>query len=303
MFILYFFEKLRNPICDYLMMGITMFGDEVVFLLLSLIVYWCIDKNKGYFLMSVGFLGTAVNQLLKISFHVPRPWVKDPNFTIVEMARESAGDYSFPSGHSQSSVGLFGGLAMLEKNRKLRILCIVIAVLTPISRLYLGVHTFQDVTVAACMALLLAWLLKPVSEGKHLWIVSTLVPVACLGYLAYAVFFPFADAVEPEFLFSARKNGAELLGAALGVSISYYLDRKYLNFSVKAPLKVQICKVILGFAVILTLRVVLKAVLEPVFLGHWSRKIVENGLVVLTAGFVWPWVFTAYLSKKGETQS
>ena len=47
---------------------------------------------------------------MKLSFQIPRPWVLDPNFTIVEQAREAATGYSFPSGHSQSAVGTFGAL-------------------------------------------------------------------------------------------------------------------------------------------------------------------------------------------------
>ena len=50
--------------------------------------------------MTVGFFGTLVNQFLKLVCRVPRPWVRDPNFTIVEAARADATGYSFPSGHT-----------------------------------------------------------------------------------------------------------------------------------------------------------------------------------------------------------
>ena len=81
--LLYFFESIRNPVLDVLMLGLTEFGGEVVFLAAAIIIFWCIDKKCGYYMMTVGFSGIVVNQFLKLWFRIPRPWVKDPNFTIV----------------------------------------------------------------------------------------------------------------------------------------------------------------------------------------------------------------------------
>ena len=117
---LYFLEGIRNPVLDFFFSLITYCGDEIVFMAVGMIVFWCFSKNEGYYLLCVGFLGTVINQFLKMVFRIPRPWVKDPNFTIVESAREAASGYSFPSGHTQSSVGLFGGVARWNKNKILR---------------------------------------------------------------------------------------------------------------------------------------------------------------------------------------
>ncbi|MBQ2716420.1 MAG: phosphatase PAP2 family protein, partial [Clostridia bacterium] len=145
---LYFLEEIRNPVLDFLFSIVTLFGEETVFMAVGMIVFWCVNKQKGYYLLSVGFVGTVINQFLKITFRVPRPWVKDPNFTIVESAREAASGYSFPSGHTQTSVGLFGGLALKFKSRAIKIASIALCVLVPLSRMYLGVHTPADVGVS-----------------------------------------------------------------------------------------------------------------------------------------------------------
>ena len=115
MSILYLFEKIRNPVLDVVMSLVTKLGEETLFIVLAIVVFWCIDKKGGYFLICVGFLGTIINQFLKVLFRVPRPWVKDPNFTIVESAKEAATGYSFPSGHTQSAVGRFGAIALFFK--------------------------------------------------------------------------------------------------------------------------------------------------------------------------------------------
>ena len=81
---LYFLEGLRTPWLDAVVSALTHLGGETVFLVAALVVFWCVDKRQGYYLMSVGFLGTLVNQFLKITCRIPRPWVKDPTFEIVE---------------------------------------------------------------------------------------------------------------------------------------------------------------------------------------------------------------------------
>ena len=109
---LYLLEKIRMPGLNELMLAVTTLGEETAFLVIGLIVFWCVDKKKGYYVMAVGFLGTMFNQILKLACRVPRPWVQDPNFTIVEAARDAATGYSFPSGHSQNAVATFGGVAL-----------------------------------------------------------------------------------------------------------------------------------------------------------------------------------------------
>ena len=87
---LYWLESIRMPGLNELMLTVTTLGEETAFLVLALIFFWCVDKKKGYFLMAVGFIGTMVNQFLKLLFRIPRPWVLDPNFTILEQARDAA---------------------------------------------------------------------------------------------------------------------------------------------------------------------------------------------------------------------
>ena len=112
---LYLLEKIRVPVLDEIMLAVTMLGEETAFLAIALIVFWCVDKKRGYLIMAVGFAGTILNQFLKLWFRVPRPWVLDENFTVVGNAKEAAGGYSFPSGHSQNAVGTLCSVAITEK--------------------------------------------------------------------------------------------------------------------------------------------------------------------------------------------
>ena len=128
---LYFLEDLRTPVLNEIMLLITSLGEETAFLVVAMILFWCVDKRQGYYLLSVGFIGTLANQFMKLFFRIPRPWVIDENFTILEQAREAASGYSFPSGHTQSAVGTFGLIAYTAKRRWVSILASAIAVLVP----------------------------------------------------------------------------------------------------------------------------------------------------------------------------
>ena len=94
------FERLRTPLGDAFFSLITHLGEETLFIVFGLLIFWCLDKWEGYYLLSVGLSGTVINQFLKLWFRIPRPWVRDPNFTAVESALAQAGGYSFPSGHT-----------------------------------------------------------------------------------------------------------------------------------------------------------------------------------------------------------
>ena len=83
---LYLLEKIRMPGLNEFMLTVTHLGEETAFLVLALIVFWCVDKYQGYYLLGVGLFGNLCNQFLKIVCRIPRPWVKDPDFHALEDA-------------------------------------------------------------------------------------------------------------------------------------------------------------------------------------------------------------------------
>lgn len=298
---LYLLEKLRTPWLDQVMLAITQLGDEVAFLVLALIVFWCVDKRRGYFLMSVGFAGTVASQFMKLACRVPRPWVRDPGFNALEEALEGAGGYSFPSGHSQSSVGTFGSIAVTAKKRWVRWVCIAVMILVPFSRMYIGVHTPADVLVGAGMSLVLIFALRPVvfrEDGKGMkWLIAAMIVLA-LGYLLYVQCFPFPADVDAENLASGQKNAYTLLGCTIGVAIVYAADRKWLHFSTDAVWWAQILKAVIGLVLVLAVKEGLRSPLEAV-LPVLTARAVRYFCVVLAAGLLWPMSFQ-YFSKLGR---
>ena len=150
--ILYALEKIRTPFWNGVMGAVAQLGGEVIFIVAAVVVLWCVSKWEGSYLMSIAFCGTVLNQFLKLICRVPRPWVRDPNFTIVESARAEATGYSFPSGHTQNAIGLFGGMARWGGRRWVRLGLTALALVIAFSRMYLGVHTPADVGVSLVLA-------------------------------------------------------------------------------------------------------------------------------------------------------
>lgn len=291
---LYFLENIRVPVLNEFMLLITKLGEETAFLAVALILFWCVDKRTGYYVMSVGFVGTIGSQFLKLACRVPRPWVLDPEFTILEEAREAASGYSFPSGHSQSAVGTFGGMAAAIKKKWLRIVFIAIAVLVPLSRMYIGVHTPADVLVGSGMSVILILALKPLvygKDGKGMKALLAGMIVLALAYLAYVELWPFPVDIDAHNLQSGYKNAYTLLGALLGVAVTYVVDEKKLQFQVKAVWWAQVLKVVLGLGVVLLVKEGLRTPLELLFGGHMAARAVRYFLIVVIAGIVWPLTF------------
>ena len=306
--ILYFFESLRNPVLDFFFSIVTLCGEETVFMAVGMIVFWCVEKYQGYYLLCTGFIGTVINQFLKMLCRIPRPWVQDPDFTIVESAREAATGYSFPSGHTQTSVGLFGGLARWNKHTVLRIVMIALCVLVPLSRLYLGVHTPLDVSVSIGIALVLIFVLAPLfrraeHSPKLMYILMAVMTAIVTAYLIYVCVYPFPAEVyaaeNVHNLNSARQNGFTLIGCMVGLFAVYTVDLKFTHFDTRAVWWAQILKAVGGLLLVIAAKELLRAPLDAIFAGAPIARSVRYFLMVVIGGVLWPMTF-GWFSRLGK---
>ncbi len=307
MALLYWLESIRNPVLDAVVSLITHLGGETVFIVIALIFYWCIDKKKGYYILSVCFIGTLINQFLKLMFRIPRPWIKDPDFTIVEAAREEATGYSFPSGHTQNVTGYLGGIARTTKHRIVRIISIVLIVLTAFSRMYLGVHTPLDVGVSLIIGTALVLLMHPVykrcDDPKFLYGLLSGMLIVSVIYTAFVELHSWPSDIDAENLASGIKNGWTLTGCSAAMLIACIIDRKKINFETKAPLLAQIIKIAIGLGIALLLKSVLKAPLDTLLNGAGFARALRYFIMVIFAAVVWPLTFPFIIkitTKKGS---
>ena len=302
--LLYALESIRTPFFDKLMGLVTNLGGEAVFIVAAIIIFWCLNKSCGYYMMTVGFAGTIINQFLKLWFRIPRPWVKDPNFTIVESARAEATGYSFPSGHTQNAFAVFGAPARFFKNTALRIIFILLIALTAFSRMYVGVHTPLDVGVSIIVGTILVFVIYPFfrdmdKSPKKVYIIFSIFIVLAAAFVAFVELYDFPADIDAENYASGLKNAYMILFCAIGLMLTFFIDTKYVHFPTQAVWWAQIIKVVVGLAILLALKSVLKAPLLALFGGHSIAHGVRYFIVILFAGIVWPMTFK-FFAKLGK---
>lgn len=292
-----FLESLRTPFFDRFFSLITEIGGETVLLVLGFLFFWCIDKKQGYFTLLCGLFGTVINQGLKLMCKIPRPWVVDKNFTIVESAREAATGYSFPSGHTQNVAGTFGSLAVGQRKHKwVVIVSVTIVAFVAFSRMYLGVHTPADVLTSLAIALALILLLRPIFESEqnfrrfmpYVVVVGYVLTVTLLCY----VFLHPTEGVDAANLASAKKNACTLHGAVMGLVAVFFLEKLFGDFDTRAVWYVQLIKVIGGFAVVLLIKELLRVPINFLCFGNeFVGRTIRYFLMVVFAGGIWPQFF------------
>lgn len=299
-----FLQSIRTPVGDFLMSTITHLGEETLFMAIGLLFLWCIDKRRGYYILFAGFTGTIVIQFLKITFRIPRPWVLDPNFSIVEEARLEATGYSFPSGHTQCATTLYGGIARSERKRKwLMWSSIAACALVAFSRMYLGVHTPADVLSSLAIGIVLVLVLYPLmmKEHKTPWVMYATLGVIfliTLGNLLYVSLYNFPADIDPANFESAVENAWKLFGVVVGMCIIYPVEQNFIKYDTKAVWWVQIIKLVGGLIPVVLIKTLLKSPLQALF-GAAIGDCVRYLLLVLAAGLLWPLTFR-YFSKLGQ---
>lgn len=300
---LYFLQDIRNGFFDFFFSLVTHLGEETLFLVIAILFFWCINKRQGYYILITGLVGTVVNQMLKLIFRIPRPWVLDPNFEIVESARAEATGYSFPSGHTQNIAGTFGAIAAFKKGRVRTAVCTTIIALVAFSRMYLGVHTPLDVIVSLIMALGLILLLRPVFSSEDNfrkfmpWVVvgSAVLSSAFLAYVLGLSGVSFLDADNYQ---SGLKNACTLLGCTAGLILVYFVDTKFTDFKTDGKWYAQVIKLVLGLGIVLAIKVGLSSPLTALFGNEFVARSVRYFLIVAFAGAVWPLTFKWFSGMK-----
>ena len=289
--LLYWFEKIRNPFLDFFFSAITYLGDEIALMLIAIVLFWCVNKRSGYYMLVSGFFGIIVNQILKLACKIPRPKAIDPNFTIVESAEAAATGYSFPSGHTQNAVTVFGSIFLLAKKTWVKITAVVIATLVGVSRMYLGVHTLWDVVAAAGCAIIILLLLEELFKDDKIF--NKAMPYLCAGLvIGSVILFLYASVFTPESteanVISAKENSITLLGCSAGLLLVYPLDRFVIKFETKSTWYGNVIKVLGGFVIVMLLRA-LKGPLGS-FMGEYER-ILRYFLIIAFGGAGWPYMF------------
>lgn len=292
-------EGLRTGIGNFFFSTVTHVGEEVFFLAIAILFYWCVSKRQGYYILMTGVVGSVINQWLKIIFRIPRPWILDPTFTPVGDAVAEATGYSFPSGHTQNVAGTFGCIGRYNRQRWVKISCVVLILLVSFSRMYLGVHTPMDVLTSLMIATGLVFAFHFVfrteeSVNKYMLWVTVGAVIFSIGFIIYVSLLSEADfttAADLANLASAKKNAATLSGCLVGLALVYPLDRFVIKFDTKGRWYAQVIKFAVGVGIVLGIKSGLSKPLVVLFGNEYVARAVRYFLIVAFAGGIWPLTF------------
>jgi undecaprenyl-diphosphatase len=154
--VFYFFNHFAGHY-DWFDDSFELFAQGIVWLMLAVMAYlWLTGKERNQKLVFYSFLTASVALILGIFMISPivnhsRPFV---DHQIIQLVPHVP-DASFPSDHATLAFSL--AFSILYVNRKLGIVMLGLAILTGISRVYVGVHYPGDILGAAALSFVISY--------------------------------------------------------------------------------------------------------------------------------------------------
>lgn len=243
--IIRFIQSISNPILDNFFILVTMMGEETFFMVLAAVVFWCIDKDFGYRMGFAYLSNTVINSGIKDIFKLNRP-IGQPGIRSLRL--ETAGGYSFPSGHSQCAASMWTSLMLRIRKRWMYIAGTILIILVAVSRLYLGVHWPLDVLTGAALGVLWVFVSNSMFNYAERTGKKTIFLLFIIPMLILLVVFRYGDYYKAA-------------GTALAFYLGYIIEPKYIKYRVNASIPIQIIKVVIGLGVAIAIRTFVKTLL------------------------------------------
>ena len=266
----------------------------MVGLVLCTFVYWSVNKKTGQFALMCFSVGNTLNQFVKNIACVYRPWILDSRIAPASGALGGATGYSFPSGHTVMSGTTFGSIAWRVR-RKLPVVAVVLVVIVLLEaflRMFLGVHTPQDVLAALAESLLVVLLgsfaydryeARCEKTGRNrdgLVLLGVVVLcVACIAVIELKEYpMDYVDGVllvDPDVM---KRDIYEGVGAFSGMFAGWYCERRWVNFEVgDISVGERVLRCVVGIALV-----------AGVFFGFdmLAKALIGPALAKLTSRFV-----------------
>lgn len=270
-----------GEVLDQIFLGITFLGEETFVILLLIAIYWCWNKKLGEYILFSLYLAMSTNGLLKDLIRRPRPFLNadyaDLRYVSVDTPLVNTADlgssFSFPSGHSQTAGSVYGALGR-KRGAGGKLICFLLILLVMASRIYLGVHYPTDTIVGALLGLVCAWvggaLFYRLYEHKILLMGAAVV----------------LSMVTLYFDFTA--GTIKIIGLGVGAVIGMALEDAIVDFRNEGGFFAKLLRLVIGFAIIMGIRLGLKMVFPDLIWFHALRY----ALMGLAGTFLWPWAFT-----------
>jgi membrane-associated phospholipid phosphatase len=277
---LLFIQSFKTPVLDRLFQYITMLGEENFFILIACWFIWCGDKIAGRRVGWIFLSGSILNGALKDIFHISRPI---GNENIVSLRTETAGGYSFPSGHTQGTTMFWAGLMKIFRKPALYIAGSIIILLVALSRMYLGVHWPQDVIGGIVFGIIWVFI------ADYIW---------CRFEIAksiYKIGIAVAVMILCTILFK-EDHIVKSAGAATGFLTGIFLEDKYIKHISSGKIIHAAAKMIFGLVILFAIMAGVKLLLPDTVLFKGIRYAMIGFWITFGAPYVFKqasklWIF------------
>jgi membrane-associated phospholipid phosphatase len=258
---------------------------------LVIAVLFGFSLRRGFLLFQIIAWTAVLSEIAKMFFGLPRPFFADarvacldpgwdvatpfralggegffdlPRQAVIDAFRAKGMSFGFPSGHASGAVAMWGGLAVVFRNRALSWLALVLVALIAFTRLYLGVHFLADVlggVVLGGLVLFAAWKLIGRETGRERFFAAarSRLNTALPGVLYYFFLFVLPVLLTLFSLFSPM-----FAGFFIGLNAAFTLAIRSGLPSDLGSLWVRLARVLLGGLLFLLLGLALKQALALV---------------------------------------
>jgi len=268
-------------------------------LVLLAILYWCVQKELGTYLM-MGWCGNRLlNGALKVTACVYRPWIRDARIVPYGDSITTATGYSFPSGHSMNAATLYGGLAVRKgTSRGLRIVTLVIVALVAFSRIFLGVHTPQDILVGIGAGILVMWLTGKLmswveTHPEKDWIVVCVGIGLTAALAVYAAVKPYPEDYDAngKIIVDGAKMANDTfkaVGWVVAFLTGWVLERRFVGFSTEVSVQKKLMRAVSGLLGFYAVSLILMPWIKEWLPGP-AGTIISCFVQMLYISFLFPW--------------
>ena len=288
----------------------TWLGELNTALIIMALLYWCVSKDFGAYLL-MGWSGNRlVNGMLKVTVCAYRPWIRDARVVPYGDSITTATGYSFPSGHTMNAATVYGGGAVRKDlPRVLRIVLGLLVLLVAFSRNYLGVHTPQDVLVGILAGTLVMYLTMKLMQWVKLHPEKDLL-VVCIGVgLAIAVAIYAAVKPYPVDKDAAGKvlvEGAKMandtfkgVGWCAAFLTGWILERRFVQFSTDISMVKRFTRLAVGLLSYYAVSLIFVPAVKNWISGA-PGTFVSCYLQMLYVAFIFPWILKRFEKTDSE---
>ena len=290
-------QSLASDSLTWLMRQITATGYYSSVAALVLIVMLGINLRKGFLLFQIFAWTGVASEFCKGFFGLPRPFFVDsrvqcleptwdavtalhaqgaPGFfslpppAAIDAFRLQGLSYGFPSGHVSGSVAMWGGLAVLFRNRWLVWLAPLFISLTAFTRMYLGVHFLADILGGAVLGGLMLYLayrsIGSAGGQQRFFAAAGISPGPLLPLVLYALFM----FILPLLLVILSMVSFSFAGFFIGLNAAFTLILRQGPPANSGSLPVRVARVLIGALIFLLLNWSLRQGLARLDIGSDS---------------------------------